>query len=158
MPSGDGSPAGVVTPSSIGELYVDSTNGALFIAAGLTDADWYQVGGNNPGGLLETPGLVVFGGFGSSEVVGAQQSAVTDVNGSNDSGNGIYWNPNRGADGEQTAKVFTGPGGAFSTVLADAAGVMKPATGFDASNLPTVDPAVAGQVWNDAGTLKVSAG
>lgn len=27
-----------------------------------------------------------------------------------------------------------------------------------ATNLPTADPAVAGQVWNDAGTLKISAG
>ena len=34
---------------------------------------------------------------------------------------------------------------------------LKP-TYFDASSFPTADPVVAGKVWNDAGTLKVSAG
>jgi hypothetical protein len=29
---------------------------------------------------------------------------------------------------------------------------------INASSLPTVDPHVVGQVWNSAGTLKVSAG
>lgn len=36
-------------------------------------------------------------------------------------------------------------------------GIFQPAT-FDASVLPTADPEVAGQVWSDGGTLKVSAG
>jgi hypothetical protein len=35
----------------------------------------------------------------------------------------------------------------------------KPAaTDIDGSTLPTSDPNVAGKLWNDAGTVKVSAG
>lgn len=32
------------------------------------------------------------------------------------------------------------------------------ATRIDGSNLPTSDPGVAGELWSDAGTVKVSSG
>lgn len=43
--SGSGSPVGVVTPSGIGDLYVDDTTPALYQATGLTSADWQVQGG-----------------------------------------------------------------------------------------------------------------
>jgi hypothetical protein len=51
-----------------------------------------------------------------------------------------------------TANGFTFTEGAGVARLDPAAGV------YIFPNLPTSDPAVAGQLWNDAGTLKVSAG
>lgn len=46
-------------------------------------------------------------------------------------------------------------------VLGDASfdgGVMFQGETIYANNLPTEDPLVAGQIWNDNGTLKISAG
>lgn len=47
---GAGSPLGSVTPTGIGYLYFDTTNGAVWQAIGATDTDWTQVGGKNSDG------------------------------------------------------------------------------------------------------------
>jgi hypothetical protein len=49
MPPHAGSPDGVVVPTAIGYLIIDSTNGALWQAIGATNADWVQVGGYTSG-------------------------------------------------------------------------------------------------------------
>lgn len=49
--TGAGSPFGVVTPSSIGELYIDTTGAVLWIAHGLLESNWVCVGGNNGAGF-----------------------------------------------------------------------------------------------------------
>jgi len=38
--TGDGSPVGVVTPHYIGDFYIDLLTGTLYVADGLTSADW----------------------------------------------------------------------------------------------------------------------
>lgn len=50
--SGGGSPIGVVTPGIVGEFWFDTASGELWVADGLTDADWVLVSG---GGLRFTP-------------------------------------------------------------------------------------------------------
>lgn len=42
-----GSGAPTVVPASIGQLYIDTTNGTLFIASGVLAADWVMAGGND---------------------------------------------------------------------------------------------------------------
>ncbi len=50
--TGAGSPLGSVTPTSIGYLYIDTTNGGAWIAEGATNTDWISVGGaTNPADL-----------------------------------------------------------------------------------------------------------
>lgn len=41
--AGDGSPVGVVTPTTIGALYLDTTNGGLYLAINTTNADWFGI-------------------------------------------------------------------------------------------------------------------
>lgn len=54
--SGSGSPVTVVTPSAIGDLYVDTTTPGLWQANGLTNTDWQDISG---GGSL--PSWFLFG-------------------------------------------------------------------------------------------------
>ena len=42
---GEGSPA-TVTPAAIGQLYIDRTGGALYLAQSTTTGDWVCLGGN----------------------------------------------------------------------------------------------------------------
>lgn len=48
IPGGSGSPTGVVTPTTVAQLYKDNVNGALYISVGLTSADWWVLGGVDP--------------------------------------------------------------------------------------------------------------
>lgn len=57
--SGDGSPTGVVTPDGIGQLYVDTTNGGLYIATTLANDDWIIVGGQRDPSDNTTQGVGV---------------------------------------------------------------------------------------------------
>lgn len=45
--SGDGEPT-TATPASIGQLYIDTTNGALYLGQGTTEGNWVLVGGFAP--------------------------------------------------------------------------------------------------------------
>ena len=38
--TGAGSPVGVTTPDEVGQTYVDTTNGNVYVAIGTTNADW----------------------------------------------------------------------------------------------------------------------
>lgn len=81
--SGAGSPAGVVTPDAIGQLYVDTTNGGLYQAVGATNADWAQVGGRFPAGGV---GVQLAAGaawqvFDSAAIIGFLVDDSADVGG-----------------------------------------------------------------------------
>lgn len=57
------------------------------------------------------------------------------------------------------AAALTIAGGAGTIIMSSATGAPGPSTTtIKFPNLPTSDPAVAGQLWNDSGTLKISAG
>jgi len=53
--------------------------------------------------------------------------------------------------GNVTGNVVGGVAGAVAATTLSASGAVT-------MTLPTTDPAVAGQLWNDTGTVKVSAG
>lgn len=59
--------------------------------------------------------------------------------------------PVRSQNGFQSVTIDPVTGAVTVTASFDGGTVILP-------NLPTVDPVVAGALWNDAGTLKVSAG
>lgn len=42
--SGSGSPVGAVTPFKVGEVWLRTTGPTLWMATGLTNADWLQIG------------------------------------------------------------------------------------------------------------------
>ena len=65
--------------------------------------------------------------------------------------NTTFQGPVRSQNGFQTITVNSTTGAVTTTATIDGGTVILP-------NLPTSDPVVAGQLWNDAGTLKVSAG
>lgn len=56
-----------------------------------------------------------------------------------------------GFEGNVTGNVVGGVAGAVAATTLSASGAVV-------LTLPTTDPAVAGQLWNDTGTVKVSAG
>jgi hypothetical protein len=56
-----------------------------------------------------------------------------------------------GFEGNVTGNVVGGVAGAVAATTLSASGAVT-------MTLPTTDPAVAGQLWNDTGTVKVSAG
>jgi hypothetical protein len=75
--------------------------------------------------------------------------------------NSTFTGPVRSQNGFQSITVDSTTGAvtvdaifASATIITDltASGIVK------FTGLPTSDPAVAGQLWNDTGTLKVSAG
>lgn len=154
IPSGAGSPAGSVTPAGIGALYIDSTNGALWIAIGATSADWIIVGGvaanHNP-----KQGVYTLGAINLVAAINAD-AVITDALAAAGSGNGIYWRTNSAPDGGQEMVVFVGAGGAF-TVSVLANGVLDTSSGAGVK-FPTADPHVAGAWWDNGVTLMRSAG
>ena len=74
--------------------------------------------------------------------------------------------PVRSENGFQTITVAAGTGavtvtstlGAATSVTSISTGTLSTTGAVIMTGLPTSDPTVAGQLWNDAGTLKVSAG
>jgi hypothetical protein len=65
--------------------------------------------------------------------------------------NSTFTGPVRSQNGFETITVNSTTGAVTVTAAINGGTVVLP-------DLPTSDPAVAGQLWNDAGTLKVSAG
>lgn len=60
-------------------------------------------------------------------------------------------NSANGFEGDVTGNVTGAVAGAVAATTLSASGAVT-------FTLPTTDPAVAGQLWNDTGTVKVSAG
>ena len=64
-----------------------------------------------------------------------------------------------GFEGNVTGNVVGGVTGAVAATTLTASGVTSFSNAsISMTALPTSDPAVAGRLWNDGGTLKVSAG
>ena len=61
-----------------------------------------------------------------------------------------------GAVTGNTAGTHTGP--VAATTLTSSGAVTMDAADFTFTSLPTSDPSESGRLWNDAGTLKISAG
>lgn len=75
--------------------------------------------------------------------------------------NTTFQGPVRSEGGFQTITKNATTGAVTVTATFGAATTVNDLTAADVvifSGLPTTDPVVAGQLWNDAGTLKVSAG
>lgn len=58
--TGSGSPVGSVTPQAVGEFFFDSAGPALYIATGLTNADWVNVTTGTAGGSAKAVALPQF--------------------------------------------------------------------------------------------------
>ena len=75
--------------------------------------------------------------------------------------NTTFTGPVRSQNGFQSVSVNATTGAVTVTATLGAATEVNDLTVADVvkfTGLPTSDPTVAGQLWNDAGTLKVSAG
>ena len=75
--------------------------------------------------------------------------------------NTTFQGPVRSQNGFQTVTINATTGAVSVTSTFGDATSVNDLTVADVvifSGLPTADPVVAGQLWNDAGTLKVSAG
>jgi hypothetical protein len=158
IPSGAGSPLGSVVPAGIGELYIDATNGALWVAVGATNADWVCIGGSaahTAVGVYNTTGT---GEPGTTTVACSPQgdTILQDSAASQGSGNGVYWRAQGLGDGNQELDIFTGTNGAF-TVSVLASGVLD-TSGASGVAFPSADPHVAGAWWDNGVTLMRSAG
>ena len=78
--SGDGSPLGVLAATAIGELYVDTTNGALYQAEATDDTSWALIGGfgrtTDAGVLSSAAGATLQDGSGTVIIVGEGNAAM----------------------------------------------------------------------------------
>lgn len=144
-----------VTPTAIGELFIDTTDGGLYIALGLTSDDWVAVGGGTDGTIVG----VAAGPGDTTTLVGNSSGDVriTDAAAQVNHSNGITWRGG-GADGDQSAFVQTGSTGQHTTTLGDPDGNMTLAENLIIPNLPGTDPGVAGALFQTAGAVMVSAG
>lgn len=131
----------------------DASPGGSIPLSDLSNAG-YTDPGDNQGSLVVAPSS------GSGKKAG-----LTDVQGINGSGNGVFWKT-QGVDGDQVLEVYTGDNGVH-VLRFTAAGILSvdDVDVLDVSDgvlrfpaLPTADPTVAGALWNDAGTVKISAG
>jgi hypothetical protein len=119
---GMGSPVGSVTPNAAGWLYLDLTNGALYLAVAATSADWVANGGkandNTEVGLFTGHRNFYWG----SVVVPASQrfviTGVTSQPGGLNTGNGMGWHDKPSEDGTRFGGsegfIQTGNAGQFT--------------------------------------------
>jgi hypothetical protein len=161
QPSGAGSPVGVVTPSGIGSLYVNETDGTLYIASGATSADWVIVGGVTAGqtgeargaGIDPTGRFIVLGGTDRDTPLNGPGLVLSDAYAQwNGNGAGLVIVGN-GTDGEQ-ALGWSNDAGSFNVVNSEGALGPPPGGIF----FPTADPHINGAWWDNAGVLTKSAG
>lgn len=145
--SGSGSPVGAVTPSQIGAIYQDTTNGGFYEALGATSADWFGAGGDIPGLNDGTVAGTGFNGSGTKlRLIGNTQVLIADIAAQAGTGNGLAWD-STGGDGAQTLKLILGSAGQFFWQW-DAAGTFTLGGGVDATTLPTA-PGASGTLYVD---------
>lgn len=127
--SGVGSPVGTVTPTAGKPVYVDTENGALYLASGLTDLDWIAVGPVN-GNIGEVTGIVSSGRTlylltGDRDAVGAREAYFGDAySWWNGHSQGLYWDAGPG-EGFEVLRVVTGATGQHAGTLQDGDGNMN---------------------------------
>jgi hypothetical protein len=95
---------------------------------------------------FETVAVSTFAGQSSSGPVWVERMALMDNNGT------VLMFVNKAADGAVTIEINT------DCVMSSVGAIALASTNIIFSALPTADPIKAGQLWNSAGTLKVSAG
>jgi hypothetical protein len=139
--SGSGSPVGVQSAAAIGDTYVDTTNGAVWVASATGSDGWLSVGGYVPDGGI--PGIQL----------DAHASAIWEVydTGASTSGLGVQSAASGGTSGPA---VFTN----FNTLDDGNDGTATFQADLILPGLPTSDPHVVGAMWNSSGTAKISAG
>lgn len=109
LQAGAGSPVGSVTPTAKGALYLATTSGALYLAVGVTSADWVGVGGPTSDAMGVASSVVAI-----LAAAAGQDALLTDMGAVVGSGNGAYWNYDGAVDGEQNWRVVTGVAGAHN--------------------------------------------
>jgi hypothetical protein len=156
--SGAGSPVGTVAPTAKGYVYIDTANGAVFVAIGATNADWLKLGGvtastgDAPGVSRDATGSQFMLG-GDPNTPFAHNAVLSDAYAQwNGNGDGLAWSGN-GTDGEQALRLRTG---SKETILGDLNATMT--LGAGGVIFPAADPHIVGAWWDNAGTLTRSAG
>lgn len=147
---------GDATTSGTNRIRFDSSNDFIVTSNG---SEIFSVGGSggefirtSAGATSSVLGLVNSSSAANTGVafnfaMSATTIGITAVR-SNSPGNGAAYMSFRTHNGTSTAE----------RVRIEESGNLLLTQGINAVNLPTSDPAVAGQFWNDSGTLKVSAG
>ena len=111
--NGSGSPVGVQT-ATVGQTYMDTTNGALYLYVGTTSGNtaWLNVAGYDPtlsaAGILGNPtatSLIILSG-------GTGLVTISDPLGLVGSSNGVVWNAT-GTDGQQSLTIELGSIGQY---------------------------------------------
>lgn len=159
LPSGAGSPVGAVTPSGVGALYVDTTNGTLYIAAGVTSADWVLVGGvasqtgEATGVMKNTSGAVLLlgGQDRDAQVTGTLAGLTSAFAQWNGNGEGLFLV----GDGSDNYSLIWSANGTVTTLVDTSNTLKSPEGGI---TFPSQDPHVIGAWWDNNGTLTRSVG
>jgi hypothetical protein len=73
IPAAAGSPSGVVTPSAVGQTYIDTSRPTLWMANGLTNTDWAVV-------VDIQPGVTTLGAVGSASFIVQNGLCTIDTN------------------------------------------------------------------------------
>ena len=105
--TGDGTPAGTVTPVSIGAIYLDTTNGGAYVATTADDTGWFAIGG----ATISAPGVTELGS-GTALIIDSTGAGVTTGSGS----------VAVSASGSSNAVTVTTPAGTGVEVSDDGAG------------------------------------
>jgi hypothetical protein len=163
-----GGPVYVTGGDDGGAVYVTGGDGGDVIISGGDTGD-VRISGGLGGGVIELAGSVggpvaITGGADSGGVniqggtYGAENGA-SDVSITTSDGGGITIAASAGLGGEGRVEISSdgGSGGGIGLVAGDGGITLNTAL-LVLANLPTSDPAVENAVWNDAGTLKISAG
>lgn len=111
--SGEGAPDIDPDVAGVGKTYIDTEHGALYLTILNPTGpaiEWVLVGGEI-GGANENQGIILGNGIAVvATPVNGVQAIITDVDGYEDSGNGIMW-AGSGEDGGQYFRVRTGAPG-----------------------------------------------
>lgn len=131
--TGHASPVGVVVPRSVGAVYQDLTNGALYLATGVLVTSWHALGGDSD---TTTDGIVTLGGIKiTADTVAGGAVVLQDTLGAAGTGNAASWSSN-GADGAQTFRLFLGSAGQFTHTWGTNGTYDLPAAAAAATNAP----------------------
>jgi hypothetical protein len=155
--TGSGSPQGVQTATVIGQTYQDTVRGGIWVAGATGNNHWAQVGGRDPASGTLIAGVFVDApsNAGAWLITDASAGAhLSDVAGFAGTGNGVEWSAGA-SDGSQSFSVQVGSTGQFTLVFSQL-GVFHVPAALVLDNIPTSDPAVTDEVWNDNGVLVMS--
>jgi hypothetical protein len=155
--TGSGSPQGVTTATAVGQTYQDTVRGGIWVAGAAGNNHWAQVGGRDPASGTLVAGVFVDApsNAGAWLITDASAGAhLSDVAGFAGTGNGVEWSAGA-SDGSQSFSVQVGSSGQFTLVLSQL-GVFHVPAALVLDAIPTTDPAVTDEVWNDNGRLVMS--